>query len=584
MQAISLRHWYQHVTANIVVFAAYILLAVPTYFISQHYHIQSPLWPQSGLALAALILLGRSVWPSVFAGSMVSHSTVYVFLYHAQLAKSLLLAATVGLSSTIEALIGLFILNRLMSGEPLFFSLQSIKRYLLAVLLMSMFGSLLGTTFHLLFKTITPGDFLISWIIWWFADFIGIMLFATLIISFKPEYCEKWNAGRFIQFMLLFVSAVVFEIVFNMVFDKKNLMVFAPFLTLPFLLWITYRFTLRTVVSTLLAVTIVSVWITLVQHAITSGQDMRIYLLEIQIFGGVSILSFLILHAAIYRMRMANAEMIKTHNELELIVFERTKELQVRLAEMIKSEEALLKSQKQLRELNATKDKFFSIIAHDLRNPFNALLGFGELLVNNLRFIKTEEVEGMLQSMNKSIRGVFNLLENLLSWSRIQTHTIKYNPQVFDLSVLTDENAELLERFSKEKNIILKNEIPDYTLAYADPNMISTVFRNLMMNAVKYSYPGGIIVITVNDSNNDLWEVSVKDEGIGMAKEIKDQIFGNDVIESLPGTMEEKGTGLGMKICKEFVEQNCGKIWVDSEPGLGSVFKFTVPKKREKKV
>jgi signal transduction histidine kinase len=381
-----------------------------------------------------------------------------VFLYHTQLTKTVFLAVTVGLSSTLEALIGLYILNRLTSGEPLFFTLQSIKRYLLAVLLMSMFGSLLGTTFHLLFKTIMPGDFLISWIIWWFADCIGIMLFATLIISHLPEYREKIDTGRLLQLIFISSAAIISEIVFNMVFDKKSMMVFAPFITLPFLLWITYRFTLRAVVSMLLAITIVSVWLTLVRHTITTGQDFRIYLLEIQIFGGVSILSFLILHAAVRQMRKANEEMIKTHNELELKVFERTKELQVKLAEMIKSEEALLKSEKQLRELNATKDKFFSIIAHDLRNPFNAMLGFGELLVNNLRYIRTEEVEGMLQSMNKSIRGVYNLLENLLSWSRIQTGIIKYTPQVFDLSVLTDENAELLERYSKEKNIFPRRQ------------------------------------------------------------------------------------------------------------------------------
>ena len=144
-------------------------------------------------------------------------------------------------------------------------------------------------------------------------------------------------------------------------------------------------------------------------------------------------------------------------------VFERTKELQLKLEEKIRSEEVLMKSEKHLRELNTTKDKFFSIIAHDLRNPFNSLLGFGELLVENLRFIKVDEVEGLLRNMNKSIKGVHTLLENLLSWSRIQTGNFRFNPQILDISLIVDENIELLERIYKEKNMIVVNDIPEFT-------------------------------------------------------------------------------------------------------------------------
>jgi PAS domain S-box-containing protein len=241
-----------------------------------------------------------------------------------------------------------------------------------------------------------------------------------------------------------------------------------------------------------------------------------------------------------------------------------------------KAEQTLIKSEQQLRELNATKDKFFSIIAHDLKNPFNDLMGFTQLLAMNIDKYDKPKIGQFANIIHHSSKLAYNLLENLLDWSRSQTGTLKFKPEKFNVNHIIEENIELLESTAHNKNIQIYSEFDTEINAFADKNMARTIIRNLISNAIKYTKQGGYININ-SHSNKNFCEISISDNGIGISEKNISKIFKIDESFSTTGTEREKGTGLGLILCKEFVEKNRGKLWVKSEPDKGSTFTFTLP-------
>ncbi len=239
-------------------------------------------------------------------------------------------------------------------------------------------------------------------------------------------------------------------------------------------------------------------------------------------------------------------------------------------------EEVLKESGQQLRELNATKDKFFSIIAHDLRNPLNIVLGFSELLGENIREKNYDGIEEYSSFIKNSAERAMELLNNLMEWSRSQTGMIKFKAENIEIWTLVNEVVGLLKDNAGQKYISIKQEIPKDATVFADKAMFSTILRNLISNAIKFTHEGGKVLISARQHAKDML-ISVADNGIGITKEILGKLFLLKENISTPGTKNEKGTGLGLLLCKEFVEKHGGKIWAESEEGKGSVFYFTLP-------
>lgn len=241
-----------------------------------------------------------------------------------------------------------------------------------------------------------------------------------------------------------------------------------------------------------------------------------------------------------------------------------------------KAEVILTESKNKLNDLNATKDKFFSIIAHDLMSPFNTLIGFCSLLLRQAEKNDMNAVTLSAKLMQDSAEKTRSLLKNLLEWSRTQTGNIAYIPELFELSSILEEETDLLLSSAQQKGIELQLNIPINTSVYADKYMLRTIFRNIISNAIKYTYPGGIIKVSVENKQSD-WQFKVMDNGVGMEPAVCENIFIIGAHKSEAGTQKEQGTGLGLILCKEFVERNAGKIWVESKLGEGSSFFFTLP-------
>jgi PAS domain S-box-containing protein len=231
----------------------------------------------------------------------------------------------------------------------------------------------------------------------------------------------------------------------------------------------------------------------------------------------------------------------------------------------------------KLQQLNSTKDKFFSIIAHDLRSPLGTFKQMTEMLHDSYGSFSEEELIEFLDIMKNSSKNIFELLENLLEWSRSQRRTIKYEPLDINLFFHSDNILHLLKPVSDNKKIKIINAIKRSIFIKADHNLLNTILRNLIMNAIKFTYQDGEIIINSEQNNNEII-ISVKDSGVGMTKEQIEKLFRIDSSISTQGTNLEKGTGLGLILCKEFVELHGGKIWVESEIGKGSTFYFTMPK------
>lgn len=259
----------------------------------------------------------------------------------------------------------------------------------------------------------------------------------------------------------------------------------------------------------------------------------------------------------IVNLRQKTEDILEDSNKmLEVKVAQRTEELQ-----------------KTIR----IKDKFFSIIAHDLRSPFNGLLGLFDLLRHNPEAIPEDERNKMIHQIYSSSVQLFRLLENLLNWSRSQTNDIKLNPENIFVNELVSENFLLQKEQAKSKKIELINESMRDARVFADRNTIDTVLRNLISNAIKFTQEGGEIKVKTLFKDNNSVEILVQDNGVGMPEETLHKLFNVDEKISTKGTNNEKGSGLGLALCKEFVELNQGKISVESKVGKGSTFIVTLP-------
>lgn len=241
-----------------------------------------------------------------------------------------------------------------------------------------------------------------------------------------------------------------------------------------------------------------------------------------------------------------------------------------------KTERLLKEKNQELKQLNATKDKFFSIIAHDLKSPFSSLMGFAEMLTLNAESKNTKEVIEYSQIIHNSTKRLLGLVENLLQWSRTQIGTTEYRPSQLDISIQTHNIVSLLRLNAEEKDIVISPKIDRNLVAWADENLYNTILRNLISNAIKFSRIGSVIYVTASIKNNMI-EVSVADSGVGIRQENLEKLFMVDSTFSTRGTLNEKGTGLGLVLCKEFVEINKGTIWAESELEKGSTFYFTLP-------
>lgn len=234
------------------------------------------------------------------------------------------------------------------------------------------------------------------------------------------------------------------------------------------------------------------------------------------------------------------------------------------------------KQRKQLDELNSSKDKFFSIIAHDLKNPIAGFLGLTEVLAKDLQSFTDEEKQEFINLIYRSSKQLHSLLENLLQWSRAQTGRLSFRPRKINISKVIYENISLVNASAELKQIKINMDVDENLYAFADIDMVNTITRNIITNAIKFTHTEGFVKI-YSTLDTDFIKINIEDNGIGITDEEKEKIFKIGFSNSKLGTENEEGTGLGLILCKEFAQRNNGDLYVNSIPDEGSTFTFTLP-------
>jgi len=286
-------------------------------------------------------------------------------------------------------------------------------------------------------------------------------------------------------------------------------------------------------------------------------------------------------HEEVFARVTTHLRIRKLQQQLEsqnALLQEKNEQLQREITERKRAEEQLKDLNQQLREANTSKDRFFSIISHDLRGPFSALLGFSETVITCIDEYSKEKIKENMLRIRTSSEAIYTLLENLLAWSRLQQDMLEYYPGEISLDELTEDSIYLFEPGAEQKQITLRSVVQKNTTAYADSNMIDTVFRNLISNALKFTHSGDTIEVSATQTGDHV-EIAVSDSGIGISREDIPKLFQIDTQYTNVGTAGEKGTGLGLSLCKDLIEKNGGRIWIESEVGTGTTFKFTLPRR-----
>ena len=272
------------------------------------------------------------------------------------------------------------------------------------------------------------------------------------------------------------------------------------------------------------------------------------------------------------RIVLLNARQIKRvlgKKKIILLAFED-------ITERKKAELFIQKQNKQLQELNAAKDKYFSIIAHDLKSPFQGFIGLTELMGEEISSFSVAQLSTYIQSINSTARNLYKLLSNLLEWSLMQKGVLSFNPVEIALSEVVSQNIDIIIKRGEQKGIKLILDVAHNQKVWADEAMLNSILRNLLSNSVKFTSRGGEVIVSAKETENNIVEISIRDTGTGMSSDLCSQLFKIEERVGQKGTEGEESTGLGLLLCKEFVEKHGGKIWVDSEEGKGSTFYFTL--------
>jgi len=235
----------------------------------------------------------------------------------------------------------------------------------------------------------------------------------------------------------------------------------------------------------------------------------------------------------------------------------------------------------ELSKLNSEKDKFFSIIAHDLRSPFTGFLGLTDVMARNVHNMSMNQIHDFAVNIKTSATNLFRLLNNLLEWSQIQKGIVPFSPSIVNFYTLADECVNLIKEAALSKEIEIELNVPIDLELNADKNMLQTVIRNFVSNAIKFTPKKGKVNISAKLKDGEAIEISIVDTGIGMNQQMIDNLFRIDVRTTRKGTEGELSTGLGLLLCKEFIEKHNGKIWVVSTVGIGTIFNFSLPFKAE---
>lgn len=514
----------------------------------------TPVWPAAGIALAVCLLYGQRVWPGIFLGAFLANLTMLLgnFSWTAALFLSLGTAA----GNTLEALIGAALINRAVEGRPPFNRTpDAVSFVLFGALASSMTGATIGSTGFCLHSSDWSrfGD---MWLTWWLGDAVGAIIFAPLLLTWNKRSLTCWSGWKIGEALILLALMMSLEAV---VFGK-NLPL--EYLIIPLLLWTAFRFSLfETVVAVLVVMVSFLAW-TVAGHGPFAGDNLNKVLLFLQSFLAVTSVTTLLVSVLTTERRQAETELREHQAGLEAVVLERTAEL--------------ANARDRAETADQLKSAFLATMSHELRTPLNSIIGFTGILQQGLVGPVNEEQAKQLGMVRNSANHLLALISDVLDISKIESGQLTVICEQFDIRNSIRKVALSIRPLSEKKGLELVEEIDnDVGPMISDVRRVEQILLNLLSNAVKFTEKGTVRISCRRDG--EAINICVSDTGIGIKQEDMATIF--KPFRQIDTGLNRKfeGSGLGLSICWKLVEMLGGRIVVESRPGMGSSFRFTLP-------
>jgi len=525
----------------------------------------APVWPPAGIALAALLLLGRAALPGLALGACATafvNSIASGIPYLTAASISIVIAA----GNTLEAWVGAALLRSAGGDGRDFERPADVFRFTaLAGLLATTIGATIGVAGLCLHNLAQWPQFGFLWWTWWLGDAFGVLVIAPAILCLARWRPGRLHAGRSAEAALFFALLAGFGwLIFGGMAPLEAHHYPLAHLLLPLCFWPAFRLGRAGSALTALILSGYALWGTARGHGPFALPSPDASLLLLQSYLGVIAVTTLAVAATVHHGHQIELALRNARDELDERVRARTADLQA--------------ANRQLQEINANQNRFFSIIAHDLRSPFHGLKLLGQLLTTRRAALNAADLERVTREVEREARGVERLLENLLEWARVQMNRVEFAPTRVDLAAAAADALTSARPYATLKQQTLANETPAGLEAQGDPRMIATILRNLLANAIKYTPAGGCVTVAARRAAGGV-EIEVRDNGIGLPPEMLTSLFqmGAQVIR--PGTEQEQGSGLGLILCRQLAERHGGGIRAESTPGQGSRFIVSLPDK-----
>jgi signal transduction histidine kinase len=528
-----------------------------------------PAWPPSGIAFALIILLGRASWPGITIGALVAN--IMAFWNNPALPAQTIISASsfIAVGHTLETLVGNFCVRYWIKDDYPFTRAKNAFRFLFVTLLMGLIGSLVGMLSLNMNGIVLLSDFTKTWFSWWVGNVVGILLFTPFILSVSRKKSFHFESGKIVEVVIFACCLIVIFFLVRMEGFNATLIRALPFLLIPFLLWMAFRFELLAAITGVLTVSLLSIYFTIQEQGPFILSDSYNSMLLLQIFVGVISISTIVLSATVTERLKAERELLTFNETLEARVQERTQALHDEINTRKEAEEKLQKTNHELSKRNTELDNFVYSVSHDLRAPIASVLG----LINLAKKDTDLEMKNIyLEKINNSALQQDNFIREILDQSRNSRLDVKKEEILFE--PLIDETFNQLKFAtstgqSVERIVNINQKAP----FISDRWRIKVILNNIISNAIRYRN-GKDPVIRVNvDIDDHKVKLEVEDNGKGIAKEHLDKVYRM----FYRATDDGAGSGLGLYIVKETIDKLNGSIRIESEVGKGTTVKLEIP-------
>ncbi len=547
----------------------YYLSARVGYFFAFENTTALPAWPPSGIAFALIILLGRSSWPGITIGSLIANVMAYWNNAELPAQTIITISSLIAIGHTVEAVSGNYLVKRWIKDDYPFRNTRNAFRFLFVTLSMCILGALIGTLSLYFNKALLPENLLRTGFSWWVGNVVGILLFTPIILASANKVGLKFSSERVMEIAIFFGNILAIYLLLQVEYLRPTLERALPFLVLPFLLWLAFRFELIVAMSGVLLVSLVSIYITIIGIGPFALVDSYNSMLLLQIFIGVVSISTIILSATVKERGEAQRKLEEFNENLETMVQDRTKALNEEINTRKDAEEKIVRTNQELSKRNTELDNFVYSVSHDLRAPIASVLG----LINLAKKDKDIAMKDMyLEMINKSALQQDDFIKEILDQSRNSRLEVKREEILFE--PLIDETFTQL-RFATSTGQAVEKviRIDQGKPFFSDRWRLKVILNNIISNAIRYRN-GKDPVITVDVViNQHMATVAIQDNGKGIEKDHLPNVYKM----FYRATDDGPGSGLGLYIVKEAIDKLNGRIEIESEVGKGTLVKLAIP-------